>query len=706
LSYLNIMDRGGYDRAGMRLPNIQVRTEEIKEIVQGLNSQPYGMGMTLVSFDEKSPEELLALLREVITRLDTQPIDLKEDQGEGAYKLTEFLKVLSYPSNFDSDFQRGLASGDKKYIYPVLHFILTRLPQMQQRAYLGRFLSNVYVPEDILIEDDMKIAYQEYKELQAQFQVVHQELEQQRLQALPPHELKKNIDQLEQEKEQLVTKISRLKAKFLGKEDFQQLLEATSKLRKEQEEEAMLNEKLREQQQQLEWCEGNLLAAQQRLLDARKVTASDISGQEMLKLLKADVKKNREFCNERIGRELTEKVKRLEQVEQLINEPLVSQNDIDSLNNDVRTLQREVQLLEEKANNSKNPEDDKLSVYKQQAAAVSKKKEKELEKLKNLENEESKLEKKMNQKEKEYESVKGGNKFVSRDELAKYAQTLRVKKNTYEQLKSQLKDIRNELSIVTRTEQLLKGRADEEMRIMMAIEREHGIEGFGEYKEALEQVSSIKQEIDLKKGTTLEEISKVVAEINYRITESRAKISPIIEESKKARARLKEVSAEYDSKKAVYDSECSALNTEKSKLEEELANLIEETTSQETKYHLLHAKIQLADSQLKRITTEQSCRNGEKKFSSEFNSLFENYSWKLQQQTKLMSELRNHQKSLKENHENSSRQVKMFSDLRKLLSVKAHIVEEEVGDKRNALRGKDLGGDIGVGGVNRLVLGD
>ena len=438
------------------------------------------------------------------------------------------------------------------------------------------------------------------------------------------------------------------------------------------------------------------------MLDARKVTASDISAQEMLKLIKAEVKKNREFCNERIGRELTEKVKRLEQVEQLINEPVVTQSDVESLNNDVRVLQREVQLLEEKANNSKNPEDDKLSVYKQQAALISKKKEKELEKLKTLEQEESKLEKKMNQKEKEYEKVKGGNKFVSRDELAKYAQNLRVKKNTFEQLKSQLKDIRNELTVVTRTEQILKAKADEEMRVMMAIEREHGIEGFGEYKEALEQVSSIKQNIDLKKGTTLEEISKVVAEINY----SRAKISPIIEESKKARAKLKEINTEYDAKKAEYDKECSSLDLDKNRLEEELSALLEETTAQETKYHLLNTKIQLADSQLKRVTTEQSCRNGEKKFSAEFASLQENYNWKLQQQTKLTAELRNHQKSLKENHENSSKQVKMFSDLRKLLNLKQKVAEEENGDSRNNLRGKDLGGDIGVGGVNRLVLGD
>jgi hypothetical protein len=47
-----------------------------------------------------------------------------------------------------------------------------------------------------------------------------------------PTELKKEISQLEQEKEQLLTKIALFKNKS-NKEDFQALLEATSKLRKE-----------------------------------------------------------------------------------------------------------------------------------------------------------------------------------------------------------------------------------------------------------------------------------------------------------------------------------------------------------------------------------------------------------------------------------------------------------------------------------------
>jgi len=59
-------------------------------------------------------------------------------------------------------------------------------------------------------------------------------VDQMRAESMNPTELKKEISQLEQEKEQLLTKINMFKNKS-NKQDFHQLLEATSKLRKEQE---------------------------------------------------------------------------------------------------------------------------------------------------------------------------------------------------------------------------------------------------------------------------------------------------------------------------------------------------------------------------------------------------------------------------------------------------------------------------------------
>ena len=64
----------------------------------------------------------------------------------------------------------------------------------------------------------------------------------------------------------MLTKINLFKNKG-QKEDFEALLEATSKLRKEQEQYAKLNEKERELTQMIEICEHQLLSTRQRLVD-------------------------------------------------------------------------------------------------------------------------------------------------------------------------------------------------------------------------------------------------------------------------------------------------------------------------------------------------------------------------------------------------------------------------------------------------------
>lgn len=90
-----------------------------------------------------------------------------------------------------------------------------------------------------------------------------------------PAELKKEINQLEQEKDQLMTKINLFKSKGNNAE-FQGLLEATSKLRKEQEQDARLNEKERELTQNIEMLEHQLLSVRQSYSNAQKVARENL----------------------------------------------------------------------------------------------------------------------------------------------------------------------------------------------------------------------------------------------------------------------------------------------------------------------------------------------------------------------------------------------------------------------------------------------
>ncbi len=219
----------------------------------------------------------------------------------------------------------------------------------------------------------MQDVFQIYKDLQAEFQATHQNVEQLRGESMQPNELKKEIQQLEQEKEQLLTKINLFKNKS-NKPDFQKLLEATSKLRKEQEQDAKLAEKDRELNNMFEFYEQQLLTVKQGLINTQKMSQENVGPDRMLENLKVETRRNRELCNDILGRELQDKLERLQRLEMVLSEPVTTQNELERITGDVKKLQRECITLEEKLRQN-TPADDKLAIYKSQAAASSKRKE-------------------------------------------------------------------------------------------------------------------------------------------------------------------------------------------------------------------------------------------------------------------------------------------------------------------------------------------
>ena len=149
---------------------------------------------------------------------------------------------------------RDIVHGDKRTIQHVLWWLITRLADLQRKAYTAKFLVPLAIPDEHLVDDEMRDTFQVYKDLQAEFEATHLNVESLRQESMNPNDLKKEINQLEQEKEQLLTKINLFKNKS-NKEDFHALLEATSKLRKEQEQDAKLNEKERELNNMIEFFE-------------------------------------------------------------------------------------------------------------------------------------------------------------------------------------------------------------------------------------------------------------------------------------------------------------------------------------------------------------------------------------------------------------------------------------------------------------------
>ena len=324
------------------------------------------------------------------------------------------------------------------------------------------------IPDEFLGDDEMRETFQTYKDLQAEFQATHQNVDQMRVESMNPTELKKEINQLEQEKEQLLTKINLFKNKS-NKQDFQALLEATSKLRKEQEQDAKLNEKERELTNMIEFYEQQVLTVKQRLMDAKKVSNQNLGPDKMLENLRSETRKNRELNNEILGRELNDKRERLQRIELLLQEPMTTQSELERLTNDVKRLQKDCMTLEDKLKQN-TPVDDKLAIFKSSAAMLTKKKEQKQEAIKKLEFEKQALERIMAEKEGEYARTKGG-KYMKRDDFRNYAANLRGKNTQYKQMKKVLFEIKSEVTVLKRTKTILQSRAEDLGEFMKNLER-------------------------------------------------------------------------------------------------------------------------------------------------------------------------------------------------------------------------------------------
>lgn len=176
-----------------------------------------------------------------------------------------------------------------------------------------------------------------------------------------------------------------MKNKVTGKKDFHPLLEATSNLRREQEEEALLMEKLREAKMHIEYLEQQIMIGQQRVFDMEKTVSGETSAAQMLTMLKRDVQRNKDMMLQ-LGSEMNEKNKKAAEFNTTLTEPSLSHKELEVLQSEVYNLMRDNQDMDTKVAKG-NPNDDKLLPFKQRMSLNSRKRDKVLEIIRNFETE-------------------------------------------------------------------------------------------------------------------------------------------------------------------------------------------------------------------------------------------------------------------------------------------------------------------------------
>lgn len=140
-------------------------SEQIKFITQKLNEPPFSRNYTLVTFDNLEPLALLQTLNEVLGHLSSQhEIDLRQEEPKvTAVRILQFIKVLKYQLPLEQrEMAQGIIGGEKKVIYPILEWLLSRLDELKTKAYLARFLVRIEVPTEFLADPEVTRIYNDF----------------------------------------------------------------------------------------------------------------------------------------------------------------------------------------------------------------------------------------------------------------------------------------------------------------------------------------------------------------------------------------------------------------------------------------------------------------------------------------------------------------------------------------------------------------
>ncbi|XP_041642411.1 intraflagellar transport protein 81 homolog [Cheilinus undulatus] len=675
-------------------------SEQLKFIVEQLNKDPFKKNFNLITFDSLEPMQLLQILNDVLAEIDPkQAMDIREEMPEQTIKrMCSLLGMLKYkppgnPSDVSS-FRQGLVTGSKPVVHPILYWLLQRVPELKKRAYLARFLVKLDVPAEFLQDDVINDTYHQYEELVEGFKTYHKECEQLRSSGFSTAEIRRDIGSMEEEKDQLIKRVERLKKRVESVSNHQRMLEQASQLRVEKEREESLTHQKQEQKNQLFQAEQRLQRSQQQLKDLRQA-AADANPESLMKRLEEEIKINSYMVTEKLPKDLQGMRHTVQFLQKVASEPAMGQADIQELEDQIKGVDSQINHLIEKRMMRNDPMDDKLALYRQQASIIIRRKESKAEELRDAREELAAAERDLRQRNSQAQATDEG-EIVRGDELKRLVMKLRSKGTVYKKKRQEMAELKAEYGVLQRTEEILKQRHEIVQQKLQTLEAEKGISGYSNTQEELERVSAIKSELDERKGRTLDDMSEMVKKLNSMIVEKKSALAPIIKELRSLRQQCQELSPEYEEKKVQYESCTAGLESNRSKLEQEVKSLREETAKDENRYHYINSMSEIVEMQLQRAAEEMkayvSSDPQEKK-----KAIREVYLKNISDQELLGKKLRETQKMVRESHAAEMEQVKMWRDLEQLMECKRQCFIR-------AQSQASIGQVIQEGGEDRLVL--
>lgn len=575
---------------------------------------PFISSCSIVSLGAKSAPELKQLLNDVLAKISSeQAADLTIEAPEVTNaRMLEFLRVLRYKPRCDGvAFRQGMARGDPEVVYPLLEWAAPQVEALRERAYVARYMVDVEVPDDFALDPELVAVQNDIMAARQEFAQLHKGVKTMRAEPRTKEDIAARIATLEEDREQLVNKLERTRPKVENLENFAALREAAAALRGAQDEDAALRDSIAEHRNALEVAEAKVARGAKRLKELRALggSAAALDPAALVAALAEEVTANRASATEDLPRRVSELRAKLSSLEEVLAGPPVSELEL-------ATLQRELgdangrlnEAMAAKAARRRAPEEGVLRQQANMAGMVAKKKAAVSQKLARLETERMSLRDQLGaagaQQAQMQSDAAGG------DGVAMYVARVRERGAAFKAARAELDALRTESGVLAFTEAAVSERESAVREEVGAMERAAGVQGFTDAANKLNEVSQAKAGVDQQKGAALEELSKIIAEIQASIKERKAALAPRIKDLRSVRSEFQELDAEHAQRKLRYDEEARVHEGARAKVAADVARLRDEVGRDESRYHYLGALSGVLEADVRRMGEERQRGSG------------------------------------------------------------------------------------------------
>ncbi|XP_001847419.2 intraflagellar transport protein 81 homolog [Culex quinquefasciatus] len=657
-------------------------TEDLKLAVLEVN-RLLETDYNLITFDSLAPESLLQVLVDVFQAFGAiEKLDVREnDPEETNAAVMEALRKIQYrpPGDIDDPgaFRRGLVRGEKKLIVPILRWTFDNRERVKKSSYLARFLIPLDLPPEAMSMPDLSSLWAQYLQTMDDFKDAHRGYEQSVHEGAQTRELRSDIGAIETEIENVKKRIERTQGRLDKVPQQELLLEAANSLRIEKERQKELLSQIEEQKQGLNRA-SMIHDRLQKDLHNAKMSVQGATPQNLLESIMEETQVIEFMVQQKLPQELMQRRSEVQTLQEVIDEPSISRNDLQELQVKIDELNREIQKHVEVRMAEYNTQNDTLGPFRQQAAMVARNKEAAAEQLDQITKELREIDKTLQDKQRQLQDTVG-EVILRGEDLKQFVNTLRAKSNVYKQQRAELASVKAEVADLTQTLENLKTQdpslsstlsqvTDDESSLAGSI-----VSGFtgSEFDGSRPGSPGIGS-----RGMT--ELARLVDGSQRAVTGARDRVTPLSQQLRPLRERVIELKDEMDSKKQSYDALIATLNAESAGLQTKITDTEKAIKSLEQQWQELQLEFERSELLLEKANEEivNQTTGSEASGGKSRVSLKETLAQQIFEQETIGKRLLEDRNLLQGNRDERQRQQEMWGDLRKLFECKIRCFQE------------------------------